>query len=457
VYVYSDNESTAQFYINGQDLGTEPYYIDLSDVDGDLYFGSNPYGDEEWDSGAIDDFRFYNRELTVDEIKKINDTTTVKITSKNATITKNKIICIGNIDTLSSTITGGIWLSSNDKIASISNSGIVSAISTGQVVINYYLPNTCNNSVSITLNVSKKPSIQLPKDSLYCNTINVPINLTDLSASFTWQDNTTSNYYTITEPGIYSVTATNNCGSVVDSVKISRVSSPLIKLPTDILLCNSKPLLVNVSLPGTNKYLWQDKSSNPQYTLTKGGMYSVTVTDSNNCKTSKSIIVKELATPSFPFPNDTIACNEILLPINVNCDECNYLWNDGSVLSKNTIQNEGEYRVTVSNNCGTVSKGVHVRIIDCISYLDVPNAFSPNSDGLNDVLFALGRNIENISFIIYDRWGQKVFVSNNLTDGWDGTFKGRTLESATFMYSISATGINDGKSIIKMGNIALIQ
>jgi len=315
----------------------------------------------------------------------------------------------------------------------------------------------CDSTATLHLGIIDVPFIQLPKDSIYCDNVHLPIILTDTSASYKWQDYSSSPNYTITKAGIYSVTATNGCGMVTDSIKIGVVSSPTIKLPTDTLLCIGKPLLVNVSSPGTNKYLWQDYSTNPKYTVSKAGTYSVSVTDTNNCSASKAMNVHELASPAFLFPNDTIACNEILLPINISCAECTYLWNDGSVASKYIIQNEGEYSVTVSNNCGTVKDSIHVKINDCTSFLDVPTAFSPNGDGLNDVLYAVGRNIEKLSFVIYDRWGQKMFESNSLADGWDGTFKGRTLESATFMYTISATGKNDGKVIVKKGTVALIR
>jgi len=257
--------------------------------------------------------------------------------------------------------------------------------------------------------------------------------------------------------GLIIVDGSKNFGYSVRCIRNIYVSSPIINLPSDTLLCTGKPLFINVSLLGTNKYLWQDNSTSSQYSISKGGTYSVSVTDTNNCSASKIMNVQELASPAFLFPNDTITCDEILLPINVSCTECNYLWNDGSVASKYIIQHEGEYSVTVSNNCGIVKDSIHVKINDCTSFLDVPTAFSPNGDGLNDILYAVGRNIGNIVFDIYDRWGQKVFESNSLADGWDGTFKGRRLESATFMFTISATGKNKGNEIIKKGNLALIR
>jgi gliding motility-associated-like protein len=86
----------------------------------------------------------------------------------------------------------------------------------------------------------------------------------------------------------------------------------------------------------------------------------------------------------------------------------------------------------------------------------LPNAFSPNNDGNNDILFVRGQNITELNFKIYDRWGQRVFETNDMNVGWDGTYGGEKLENAVFVYFLTLTYI-DGKTEMKKGNISLIR
>lgn len=88
--------------------------------------------------------------------------------------------------------------------------------------------------------------------------------------------------------------------------------------------------------------------------------------------------------------------------------------------------------------------------------LFVPNAFSPNGDGVNDVLYVLGENFETFEFVVYNRWGQVVFQTTQRSQTWDGTFNGKPLNTDVFAYRLSGKTI-DGKTILKSGNITLIR
>lgn len=84
--------------------------------------------------------------------------------------------------------------------------------------------------------------------------------------------------------------------------------------------------------------------------------------------------------------------------------------------------------------------------------LFVPNVFSPNDDGENDVFMARGTNVRNFKMVIYDRWGNAVFESEDITKGWDGTFRGVKMNSAVFVYYIMS-----GEEIVDKGNVTLLR
>jgi len=88
--------------------------------------------------------------------------------------------------------------------------------------------------------------------------------------------------------------------------------------------------------------------------------------------------------------------------------------------------------------------------------LYVPNAFTPNGDGDNDVLLVRGNNITNMTLRIYHRWGEKVFESTDQSTGWDGTYKGKECDPAVFVYYLDVDCLG-GESYEQKGNITLIR
>lgn len=86
----------------------------------------------------------------------------------------------------------------------------------------------------------------------------------------------------------------------------------------------------------------------------------------------------------------------------------------------------------------------------------VPNAFSPNNDGQNDFLCIYGKCIETLNLVIYDRWGEKVFETTDAKQCWDGTYKGKLMNSAVFVYYYNVT-LFSGENLVKKGNISLVR
>jgi gliding motility-associated-like protein len=106
----------------------------------------------------------------------------------------------------------------------------------------------------------------------------------------------------------------------------------------------------------------------------------------------------------------------------------------------------------------TLMDTITINVIDVAcneSEIFVPNAFTPDADN-NKILYVKSNILKSIYFVIYDRWGEKVFESNDLSSGWDGTFKGRACDPGVFDYYMKATCINN-KEFIKKGNITLIR
>jgi gliding motility-associated-like protein len=86
-----------------------------------------------------------------------------------------------------------------------------------------------------------------------------------------------------------------------------------------------------------------------------------------------------------------------------------------------------------------------------------PNAFSPDGDGINDLFKISGQGMIDFQIEIFNRWGQMVYKSNDLSNGWDGTFKGKNLPTGTFVYKIKTSKYGVEQKLVKSGTVALVR
>jgi gliding motility-associated-like protein len=89
--------------------------------------------------------------------------------------------------------------------------------------------------------------------------------------------------------------------------------------------------------------------------------------------------------------------------------------------------------------------------------LYAPNAFSPDSDGINDFFKISGQGILDFQIEIYNRWGQMVYKSDDLSKGWNGTFKGKNLPTGSYVYKIKTIQNGNGEELVKTGTVALVR
>ncbi len=194
--------------------------------------------------------------------------------------------------------------------------------------------------------------------------------------------------------------------------------------------------------------------------------YEVTVTDTNGCLDydTVSIIVQN------PIEIDLddlvlIVGDTLTLSKAYGGKGAKYKWIPSEGLScdtcprpKLTALESGMYTVIItdSNNCFETSNSFYLEVEDKYT-LDVPEAFTPNGDGVNDVIYVRGWGIkELITFKIFNRWGELIFESNDLSVGWDGTYKGELQGVETFAYYVEA--LTYGNTVLtKKGNINLLR
>ena len=165
---------------------------------------------------------------------------------------------------------------------------------------------------------------------------------------------------------------------------------------------------------------------------------------------------------------DTIFRGESAELLISESDEYTYLWEPANSLDDNTIANPEAtpdetttYTVTLTDGDGcTTTQRITITVLtpECNRpFIFFPNAFTPNNDGFNDMVYLRAAfSVEEVFFMIYTRWGEKVFESNSLDNGWDGRFKGKKLGSDVYAYYLRVRCAN-GDDYTEKGNITLLR
>lgn len=115
-----------------------------------------------------------------------------------------------------------------------------------------------------------------------------------------------------------------------------------------------------------------------------------------------------------------------------------------------------DYIIEYEGDPGCVIRDTVKITVQYIDVIDVPNTFSPDDNGINDKVFVKGPGIVDMTFRIFDRYGQKMFETTSQNEGWDGFFKGKKLNPGTFMWTLEYVLV-DGTSNTKSGNITLVK
>lgn len=142
-------------------------------------------------------------------------------------------------------------------------------------------------------------------------------------------------------------------------------------------------------------------------------------------------------------------------------DDWSYQWSNGDTTGTIVVSPTEQtiYTVTVTDELGcTGEASVTIEIDEPVCEEDVylPNAFTPNGDGNNDVFYVRSNFVTDMELVIYDRWGEQVFRSTDINVGWDGTYKGVALGADAYAYYLRAR-CSDNDEIVKQGNVSLLR
>lgn len=230
-----------------------------------------------------------------------------------------------------------------------------------------------------------------------------------------------------------------------------------IDLPPDTSICPETKF--TISVPDTfAHYEWNipDVGNTPSLEVSKSGIYKLRVYK-GKCSVSDSVKVHQYE-PYFILGNDTTLCNGRTLTLHAHSlPGSDYQWQDGTRDSNYVVTKEGFYFVSAYNICGRFNSNINVDYIQCECHPIMPNAFTPNGDGLNDKIGPLLKCVpKKYKFAIANRWGEIVFETTDVDKKWNGTLYDEPAEMDTYFYYIETTDLLDNHNVVK-GDLLLLR
>jgi len=243
------------------------------------------------------------------------------------------------------------------------------------------------------------------------------------------------------------------------------------------VLCDGQETFIELTVNGTTDgytFDWGNDecivsggdTANPVILATGAKTFGVTITDvATGCVDTMSydVTVTSFGIEAEAAPDTVINPGESTdIFVLDQMDDYSYEWSNGSTDGDQTVSPEESttYTVTVTDELGctaTADVFVRVRVPQCDeSDVYLPNAFSPNGDAVNDVLFVRSNFIDELTLVIYNRWGEEVFRTTDPNAGWDGTLNGEELPPDAFAYYMDVLCIN-GVRYSKKGNVSLLK
>lgn len=338
-------------------------------------------------------------------------------------------------------------------------------------------------TVGLTNNLSFTPAVD---PAPICEGTSVTLQLTTNATSFSWTPNqpgivndaTVAN--AVVHPSVttlFHVTMRLGVCTAQDEVNVRVMPAPVPNAGPDGEICFGQNYQLQAS--GGIRYEWTPQrylsdpfNSSPQVlqpdrTIT----YSVTATDANNCS---SLAPDEITITVIPpikikvSPADTVVYAGDKFQLTASSIASNYTWTPATGLSNAFIADpvvtapsvDGavvRYEVTASTAAGCKGEGEATVRVYKGPEIYVANAFSPNNDGKNDVFIPFPVGIKQLKYFrVFNRWGQMMFSTTTLQQGWDGRFGGQDQPGGVYTWMVEAI-THDDRKITKKGTVTLIR
>jgi gliding motility-associated-like protein len=305
-----------------------------------------------------------------------------------------------------------------------------------------------------------------------------------LPLSYQWTPSLPSTASVIVAPSTtqsYEVIVTdgNNCTDTT-SFQVNVEALPVITFAQpDTAKCGTLELSFSANVVPANSSLIWDFGDNqtsdlftPSHLYSEAGVYDVSIQATSSLGCTSTLVIDSLVTvhpiPLIHFditPGILFDDNSLVMLNNLSVGAINYLWNFGDGVGTSTEVNpiynypdSGQYLISLigESEFGCIDSTSEILMHVINTYAFIPNCFTPNNDGKNDLLHFYTVNAFDFSFVLFDRWGKVIFSTTNVDDVWDGKVDGVDLPEGTYMYKLNYTSLKHLRKE-SLGRITIIR
>ncbi|MFZ6050384.1 T9SS type B sorting domain-containing protein [Halocola ammonii] len=381
--------------------------------------------------------------------------------SPNVSLQSPAVLCEGDTVLLDAENSGSTYNWSDD-----SHGQTLTVNQSGEYWVEVTNAAGCVETDTVLLDFSANPVVGLEDEVTICNGDFLTLDAGGDGVDYDWNSSHQTQSITVGDSGVYVVEVTNadDCATF-DSTIVSVVPYPEVDLGSQLTLCEGEEVTLDAGNPGLT-HEWSTGEDTQTITVTESGNYLVIVSN-EACE-----VIEDVSVGVFPLPESNLRSSvkycfgmeEDPLVLDAGDGGATYAWRNGEDDQQITVFAPGYYEVTITTAFGcqaTFSSEVEE---NCSSHmLYIPNAFTPDGDGLNDVFRVYGEGVVEYKMLIFDRWGTLVFESEDMNQAWRGEVRGgeKYPEHEVFTYRViykyEEEDLSISDPVEKTGNITLIR
>ena len=333
----------------------------------------------------------------------------------------------------------------------------------------------CTTLVPVTIGLTNNLTMTAHADTSICPGASFNANTASNAATYNWSPATGVSNPVIASPVLspavtttYTVTGTTGGCSIVRTFTVTVQTSVTLTVHADTSICSGTSFNANTTSNGTT-FTWTPTAgvsnpaiASPVLSPTTTTTYTITAA-TGACNNSKSFKVTVLPSVTVNAGPGTSIFEGSSVQLQGNGSAGNYLWTPATGLSATNVLNPMAtplvtttytLRITNAQGCSN-SSNVTIEVIPyCVKPM---NAFTPNKDGFYDTWFITNGNcLKRAKVEVFNRYGSKVFESNDYKNDWDGTYKGKPLPDGTYYYVINYNLVNN-TSVTKKGSVTILR
>jgi gliding motility-associated-like protein len=292
--------------------------------------------------------------------------------------------------------------------------------------------------ISKKVRVHKKLTGNLPKKIIACKGDPVTLDAGNPDAKFEWSSGDTARSINVTHSGLYAVTVRNlNCWRR-DSTEVLFIDKMMLDLPDVIYTCRDAPVILSTGVNDLT-YRWSTGDTTQQIIVTRPGTYILSA-GIGSCITKDSTVVALFPDRGIQGEREPSLCRDSVVFLTAGAGADYHWWPNGESTKTISVRSIGAYSVSFTNPDGCEEIDT-VRVTRfCDPLLFIPNAFTPNKKEGNEFFAAKGAGIAEFEMVIFNRWGERVFYSTNMSTGWDGNIRGNPAPEGVYFYRVNYKG-----------------